>query len=218
MGIGDWGLGYENIYKNIINKENSTNNEYFIQKNNNNLIEEISEDEEEKHDIIKINRTIQAKTNHNKNSFIHPINHKPDMIKQTKNIRVFDKLTNNNPEIKDLQFGENEVFFKNKNEKMNGNEIDDDIQLSRIIKKGEEFDTLDKLTVSERSILNQIGSGIKENNTEKKTNTKKMIKLPQVKFKNADNKSLLLNTLYKMENEKDENYNNRYYSLNTNKN
>ena len=207
----------ENIYKNTIhiNKDISMNNKYFIQKNNNNLIEEISEDEEEKHDIIKINRTIQAKTNHNKNPFIHPINHKPDMIKQTKNIRVFNKLTNNNQEIKDLQFGENEVFFENKNDKMNVNEIDDDIQLSRIIKKGEEFDTLDKLTVSERSILNQIGSGIKENNTEKKNNIKKMIKLPQVKY---DNKSLLLNTLYKMENEKDENYNNRYYTLNTNKN
>ena len=207
----------ENIYKNTINinKDISMNNKYFIQKNNNNLIEEISEDEEEKHDIIKINRTIQAKTNHNKNPFIHPINHKPDMIKQTKNIRVFNKLTNNNQEIKDLQFGENEAFFENKNEKMNVNEIDDDIQLSRIIKKGEEFDTLDKLTVSERSILNQIGSGIKENNTEKKNNIKKMIKLPQVKY---DNKSLLLNTLYKMENEKDENYNNRYYTLNTNKN
>ena len=209
----------ENIYINTINenKDISMNNDYFIQKNNNNLIEEISEDEEEKHEVNMVNRTIQAKSNHNKNPFIHQVNRKPD-IKQTKNVYIFNKLTNNNPGIKDLQFGENEAFFENKNEKMNDNEIEDDIQLSRIIKKGEEFDTLDKLTKTERSILNQIGSAKKENNTEKKNNLKKLIILPQVKQKNNENKSLLLNTLYRIENEKEENYNNRYYNLNTNKN
>ena len=210
----------ENIYKNTINenKDISMNNDYFIQKNNNNLIEEISEDEEEKHEVNMVNRTIQAKSNHNKNPFIHQVNRKPDMIKPTKNVYIFNKLTNNNPGIKDLQFGENEAFFENKNEKMNDNEIEDDIQLSRIIKKGEEFDTLDKLTITERSILNQIGSAKKENNTEKKNNLKKLIILPQVKQKNNENKSLVLNNLYRIENEKEDNYNNRYYNLNTNKN
>ena len=97
--------------------------------------------------------------------------------------------------------------------------MEDDIQLSRIIKKGDEFDTLDK-AVSERSLLYQIGSGKKEmNKTEKKNIPKRMNKLPQIKPKNIENKSLLLNNInYRIENEKDDNYkSNRYFNLNNSK-
>ena len=139
------------------------------------------------------------------------------MDKKTINNSI-DNSTNkeevNKEEVnKDLQFGDNLAFFENKNEKMN-NEIEDDIQLSRIIKKGDEYDTLDKLTVTE-SLLNQIGSGRKVNIKDKKHNTKKMNRLPKVQQKNSENNSLLLNNIYKIEDDKDDNYkNNRYYTLN----
>ena len=207
----------EKIYKINTNRNryNTTNNEYYIQ--NNNLIEEILEDDEEKNDINKVNKTIQAKSNHNKIYFQNQINHNYNPINDLKN-NLAVKSTNKEEVNKDLQFGEHMAFFENKNEKMN-NEIEDDIQLSRIIKKGDEYDTLDKLAVTERSLLNQIGSG-KKDDMRRKCNTKKMNKLPKVQQKNMENNSLLLNKImYKIENEKDDNYkNNRYYTLNNNKN
>ena len=207
----------EKIYKINTNRNryNTTNNEYYIQ--NNNLIEEILEDDEEKNDINKVNRTIQAKSNHNKIYFQNQINHNYNPINSLKN-NLGVESTNKEEVNKDLQFGENMAFFENKNEKMN-NEIEDDIQLSRIIKKGDEYDTLDKLAVTERSLLNQIGSG-KKDDMRRKCNTKKMNKLPKVQQKNMENNSLLLNKImHKIENEKDDNYkNNRYYTLNNNKN
>ena len=207
----------EKIYKINTNRNryNTTNNEYYIQ--NNNLIEEILEDDEEKNDINKVNRTIQAKSNHNKIYFQNQINHNYNPINDLKN-NLAVKSTNKEEVNKDLQFGEHMAFFENKNEKMN-NEIEDDIQLSRIIKKGDEYDTLDKLAVTERSLLNQIGSG-KKDDMRRKCNTKKMNKLPKVQQKNMENNSLLLNKImHKIENEKDDNYkNNRYYTLNNNKN
>ena len=207
----------EKIYKINTNRNryNTTNNEYYIQ--NNNLIEEILEDDEEKNDINKVNKTIQAKSNHNKIYFQNQINHNYNPINSLKN-NLGVESTNKEEVNKDLQFGENMAFFENKNEKMN-NEIEDDIQLSRIIKKGDEYDTLDKLAVTERSLLNQIGSG-KKDDMRRKCNTKKMNKLPKVQQKNMENNSLLLNKImYKIENEKDDNYkNNRYYTLNNNKN
>ena len=207
----------EKIYKINTNRNryNTTNNEYYIQ--NNNLIEEILEDDEEKNDINKVNRTIKAKSNHNKIYFQNQINHNYNPINDLKN-NLAVKSTNKEEVNKDLQFGENMAFFENKNEKMN-NEIEDDIQLSRIIKKGDEYDTLDKLAVTERSLLNQIGSG-KKDDMRRKCNTKKMNKLPKVQQKNMENNSLLLNKImHKIENEKDDNYkNNRYYTLNNNKN
>ena len=208
----------ENIYKanSNRNKYNTINNEYFNQKNNNNnLIEEIYEDDEEKYDINKEYKTIQTNRNNNKINLQNQINYNP--IINLKNNSI-DNSTNkeevNKEEVnKDLQFGDNLAFFENKNEKMN-NEIEDDIQLSRIIKKGDEYDTLDKLTVTE-SLLNQIGSGRKENIKDKKHNTKKMNRLPKVQQKNSENNSLLLNNIYKIEDDKDDNYkNNRYYTLN----
>ena len=197
------------------NKYNNTNNEYF--KQNNNLIEEISEDDEEKNDINKINRTIQAESNHNKIHFQNQINHNYNPIINLKS-NFNDNISNKEEENKDLQFGENTAFFENKNEKMN-NEIDDDLQLSRIIKKGDEYDTLDKLTITERSLLNQIESG-KKDNMKQKSIKKKMNNLPKVQQKNTENSSLLLNKImHKIENEKDDsNKNNRYYTLNNNKN
>ena len=207
----------EKIYKINTNRNryNTTNNEYYIQ--NNNLIEEILEDDEEKNDINKVNKTIQAKSNHNKIYFQNQINHNYNPINDLKN-NLAVKSTNKEEVNKDLQFGEHMAFFENKNEKMN-NEIEDDIQLSRIIKKGDEYDTLDKLAVTERSLLNQIGSG-KKDDMRRKCNTKKMNKLPKVQQKNMENNSLLLNKImHKIENEKDDNYkNNRYYTLNNNKN
>ena len=207
----------EKIYKinSNRNRYNTINNEYFNQ--NNNLIEEILEDDEEKNDINKVNKTIQAKSNRNKIYFQNQINHNYNPINDLKNNLAVES-TNKEEMNKDLQFGENMAFFENKNEKMN-NEIEDDIQLSRIIKKGDEYDTLDKLAVTERSLLNQIGSG-KKDDMKQKSNTKKMNKLPKVQQKNMENNSLLLNKImYKIENEKDDNYkNNRYYTLNNNKN
>ena len=207
----------EKIYKINTNRNryNTANNEAFNQ--NNNLIEEILEDDEEKNDINKVNKTIQAKSNHNKIYFQNQINHNYNPINDLKN-NLAVKSTNKEEVNKDLQFGEHMAFFENKNEKMN-NEIEDDIQLSRIIKKGDEYDTLDKFAVTERSLLNQIGSG-KKDDMKQKSNTKKMNKLPKVQQKNMENNSLLLNKImYKIENEKDDNYkNNRYYTLNNNKN
>lgn len=205
-----------NINKNCTNrnsKYNKMNNEYFNHKNGNNLIEEIFEDDEEKNEINRVNKTIQANNHHSKIHLSNQMNHRSDSNNKNNN------LNNNNDEInKDLHFGENEEFF-DKKEKMNDNEIEDDFQLSRIMKKGDEFDTLDKLTVTERSLLNQIGSGQKENYIKNKTSTKKKKnRLPQVKQKNLENKSLLLKNIYKIENEKDDNYKNSYYSLNNNKN
>jgi hypothetical protein len=212
----------EDEKKEILNKNNlisnriKNNNDFLSQNNTNNLIEEISEDDEEKYDEKVASRTIPVNKNHNKFHISNKIGYIPKANKQNINNNYFYNNNNNNEEInKDLQFGDNEEFFNNKNEKI----MEDDIQLSRIIKKGDEFDTLDKMAVTERSILNQIGSGKKGmNNSEKKNISKRMNKLPQVKPKNIDNKSLLLNNNnYIIDNEKGDNYKNNY-SLNNNNN
>ena len=206
----------ENINKINSNriKNNNIQNEILSQNNTNNLIEEISEDDDEKYDDKGVNRTIPINKNYNT---LH-ITNKYISNTNKKNNNNFYQNINNNEEInRDSQFGENEDFFNNKNVKIN--EMEDDIQLSRIIKKGDEYDTLDKYTETERGLLNQIGSAKKEiYNTEKKNISKRMIKLPQVKQKNNENKSLLLNNKnYIIDNEKVYNYNNNY-SLNNNKN
>ena len=204
------------------NKYNTLHTEYFNENNNNNLIEEISEDDEEKYENNGINRTIPLRNNHNKFS----IAYQKEIVSQINNRHSKNNYINNdiNEEInREFQFGENEKFFNN-NENKSQNKIDenvmeDDIQLSRIIKKGDEFDTLDK-AVSEKSLLYQIGIGKKEmNKTEKKNISKRMNKLPQIKPNNIENKSLLLNNInYRIENEKDDNYkNNRYFNLNNSK-
>ena len=212
----------EDEKKEILNKNNlisnriKNNNDFLSQNNTNNLIEEISEDDEEKYDEKVASRTIPVNKNHNKFHISNKIGYIPKTNKQNINNNYFYNNNNNNEEInKDLQFGDNEEFFNNKNEKI----MEDDIQLSRIIKRGDEFDTLDKMAVTERSILNQIGSGKKGmNNSEKKNISKRMNKLPQVKPKNIDNKSLLLNNNnYIIDNEKGDNYKNNY-SLNNNNN
>ena len=198
----------ENINKINSNriKNNNIQNEFLSLNNTNNLIEEISEDDEEKYDDKGASRTIPFNKNHNNKLYI---SNKYISNTEKKSNNNFYQNINNNEEInRNLQFGENEEFFNNKNE------MEDDIQLSRIIKKGDEYDTLDKNAITERSLISQIGSGKKEmNNTEKKTTSKRMNKLPQVKKKLNDNKSLLLNNNnYIINNEKD------YYSLNNNKN
>ena len=207
-------LNVENInkinYNSNRNKNNTIHNEYFSH-NKNNLIEEISEDDDEKIDNKEKNKTIQAKINYNKFHISNKINHFTN-DKNSKNNYINNEETN-----KDLQFGENEEFFNNKNvhDKLKMNEIEDNIQLSRIIKKGDEFDTIDKFAVTERSLINQIGSEKKEmNNTEKKNISKRKNKLPIVQQNNIENKSFLLNNVnYIIENDK----NNMYYSLNNNK-
>ena len=100
-------------------------------------------------------------------------------------------------------------YFKNRIEKESKEE--DDIQLSGIINKGDEFDTIDKYTISERSLLSQIGSGKKDmfSNGKKNSTKKRLNKLPQVA-----KKSLVLNNInLKIDNDQDVNIrNNKYYS------
>ena len=189
--------------------------EYFTENNNNNnLIEEISEDDEEK---IENDRSIPNKNKHNKTNISYHKGKIPEVnIASIKNIY---KRNNNNEEInKDLQFGENAKFFNNHNENNLEIQIDENEmeELSGIIKKGDEYDTLDK-AISERSLLNQIEGGKKPmNKTENKKIPKKINKLPQIKHKNDENKSLLLNNAnYKIENDKEDNFkNNREFNFN----
>jgi hypothetical protein len=204
------------------NNFNVLHTEYFTENDNKNLIEEISEDDEEKYEKKLFNRTLQRKNKPNNyyRTYQTETNYEPD----TNNIRIKNKYQNRNinEEInKDLQFGENEKFFNNHNEnkeiEIDENEIED--ELSGIIKKGDEYDTLDK-AVSEKSLLNQIGTEKREmNKTENKRIPKKMNKLPQIKQKNDENKSLLLNNVnYKIENDKEDNYkNNRDFNFNNSK-
>lgn len=146
-----------NFNKDFSNNKNSNNNSEFFEENNNtNLIAEINEDDEEKNENNDMNnRTVPISSNHLKyniskdmgySQYINNTNRKDDYY--------------NNDINKDFQFGENEEYFKNRIEKESKEE--DDIQLSGIINKGDEFDTIDKYTISERSLLSQIGSGKKD--------------------------------------------------------
>ena len=180
----------ENINNVDLNKNemNNAHKEFFIQ--NEKSIMEKSEDDEEKEE--------KGRTNPKPDKF--HISNNLENISNNNNVNLRNNYVNNNndnnEEInKDLQFGENEEYFNNKNNEkinINENEMEDDIQLSRIIKKGDEYDTLDKFTGTESNILNEIGSEKKEmNKTEKKNKSKRMIKLPQVNQKNKENSSLL---------------------------
>jgi len=187
-------------------KNSNSNSEFFDENNKPNLIEEIKEDDEEKYDNNDINnRTVPINSNHIK----HNISKGKGYSQYINNTNLEDNYYNDIN--KEFQFGENEEYFKNRIE--NESKEEDDIQLSGIIHKGDEFDTIDKYAISERSLLSQIGSGKKEIYSSGKINrtTKKLNKLPQVA-----KKSLVLNNInHKIDNDQDVNIrNNRYYSLN----
>ena len=168
----------ENINNSNFKYNSSVHNEFF--NKNKNLIEEISEDDE--NDNKEENKTFPIKSHHNK---INTFNGNNNILNNNNNYK--DNIN------KDLNFGENGAYFNNKNEEKinnNENEMGEDIQLSRIVKKGED-DTLDKFTGTETNILNEIGTDKKEmNKTEKKRNSKRTNKLPQVQ-KSKENSSLL---------------------------
>ena len=202
--IEDVNMSYKKKHYNI-------NTECFDQNNTANLIEEINEVDEEKYE------------SNNMNNKTIPINSNPIKYNIPKNIGYSEFVNNknknndyyNNEINQDFILEENEEFFKNKIE--NESKEEDDIQLSGIIKKGDEFDSIDRYAISERSLLSQIESGKKDiYSSGKKNNTNKKInKLPQVK-QNLVQKSFVLNNInHKVENDKDANVrNNRYYSLN----
>ena len=202
--IEDINMSYKNQHYNI-------NTECFDQNNTANLIEEINEDDEEKYENNnKNNKTIPINSNHIKYNISKEIGYSEYVNNRNQNNDYYNNEIN-----KDFNLGENDEFFKNKIE--NENKEEDEIQLSGIIKKGDEFDSIDRYAISERSLLSQIGSGKKDMySTGKKNSTNKKInKLPQVK-QNLVQKTFVLNNInHKVENDKDANVrNNRYYSLN----
>ena len=202
--IEDVNMSFKNQHYNI-------NTECFDQNNTANLIEEINEDDEEKYENINMNnKTIPVNYNHIKYNISKDIGYSEYVNNRNQNNDYYNNEIN-----KDFNLGENEEFFKNKIK--NENKEEDDIQLSGIIKKGDEFDSIDRYAISERSLLSQIESGKKDMySTGKKNSTNKKInKLPQVK-QNLVQKTFVLNNInHKVENDKDANVrNNRYYSLN----
>ena len=202
--IEDVNMSYKYQHYNI-------NSECFDQNNTHNLIEEINEDDEEKYENINMNnQTIPVNSNHIKYNISKDIGYSDFVNTRNQNNDYYNNEIN-----KDFNLGDNEEFFKNKIK--NENKEEDDIQLSGIIKKGDEFDSIDRYAISERSLLSQIESGKKNMfSTGKKNSTNKKInKLPQVK-QNLVQKTFILNNInHKVENDKDANVrNNRYYSLN----
>ena len=202
--IEDVNMSYKKKHYNI-------NTECFDQNNTVNLIEEINEDDEEKYENNNMNnKTILINSNHIKYNIPKNIGYSEFVNTRNQNNDYYNNEIN-----KDFNLGENDEFFKNKIE--NENKEEDDIQLSGIIKKGDEFDSIDRYAISERSLLSQIESGKKDiySSGKKNSTNKKINKLPQVK-QNLVQKTFVLNNInHKVENDKDANVrNNRYYSLN----
>ena len=194
-----------NFNKDFWNNKNSNNNSEFFEENNNtNLIAEINEDDEEKNENNDMNnRTVPISSNHLKYNISKDMGYSQYINNTNRKDDYYNDIN------KDFQFGENEEYFKNRIEKESKEE--DDIQLSGIINKGDEFDTIDKYTISERSLLSQIGSGKKDmfSNGKKNSTKKRLNKLPQVA-----KKSLVLNNInLKIDNDQDVNIrNNKYYN------
>ena len=202
--IEDVNMSYKKKHYNI-------NTECFDQNNTVNLIEEINEDDEEKYENNNMNnKTISINSNHIKYNIPKNIGYSEFVNTRNQNNDYYNNEIN-----KDFNLGENDEFFKNKIE--NENKEEDEIQLSGIIKKGDEFDSIDRYAISERSLLSQIESGKKDmfSSGKKNSTNKKINKLPQVK-QNLVQKTFVLNNInHKVENDKDANVrNNRYYSLN----
>ena len=201
----------EDVNMSYKKKHYNMNTENFDQNNTANLIEEINEDDEEKYENNNMNnKTIPINSNYIKYNIPKNIGYSEYVNNRNQNNDYYNNEIN-----KDFNLGENEEFFKNKIE--NENKEEDDIQLSGIIKKGDEFDSIDRYAISERSLLSQIESGKKDmySSGKKNSTNKKINKLPQVKH-NLVQKSFVLNNINnKVENDKNANIrNNRYYTMN----